>query len=372
MFSDIYDELDKKVRTILSNTKEPSDTSEICDLVHTESTSLETYAKILFTTNNTFTQLNELFYKKFKNISSKPKNKTLNHIAPIYLSNYCVDACKYCDFSNTSKLSRTRLSIDEFETELEEVISQGNKVIELTLSSDINFSAVKLGEYISKAESSLQGEIGSGVLLCSNYFSKEEYDELKRAGLWGVVQWDETLDEKQFHNLHQGSKYKSNFRERINTHDKAMQAGLEVSTGCLFGLSDFKYDVLMQIAKARYLQLEYGFKPRMFGTPRIKNSSFNLVTNQQYELALMTYKLAEPLIGRWLQTRETHELNMRNVLGGDFYTYNCGNVKPGGYKLHKNNNQIKAQFKVNELDKKDFESRMNERGFEMNYFWILD
>ena len=99
----------------------------------------------------------------------------------------------------------------------------------------------------------------------------------------------------------------------MDNHDRAMEEGLEVATGILFGLADFRYDVLMQIAKAQHLEAEYGRKPFVFGTPRIKPIGGRVlqpkheVNDKQYETALMVYKIAEPQIARWLQTRETPE-----------------------------------------------------------------
>jgi len=42
----------------------------------------------------------------------------------------------------------------------------------------------------------------------------------------------------------------------------------------------------------------------------------------------MVYRMAAPETGRWLQTRETFALNLRNLLDGDVYTYRCGEVRP--------------------------------------------
>ncbi len=91
-----------------------------------------------------------------------------------------------------------------------------------------------------------------------------------------------------------------------------------------------------------------------------------------YELALMIYKIAEPKIARWLQTRETPELNFRNILSTDIYTYRCGEVKPGGYKVNKGRvGSCKGgQFGVNELEKRDFEFRLRELGFSVDYSWV--
>lgn len=176
---------------------------------------------------------------------------------------------------------------------------------------------------------------------------------------------------------HRNSPRKSKFFERTDNHDRAIRAGLNVASGILFGLSDYKYDVLMQIGKARYLRDEYGTPPFVFGTARLKPisgmkiHSKYAVEDMQYELSLMVYKIATK-IPRWLQTRETIELNLRNMLDGDFITYECGDVKPGGYQVNRDmiSSLRGSQFKVNELDKDDFEMIIRPMGFRVDYAWI--
>jgi hypothetical protein len=86
----------------------------------------------------------------------------------------------------------------------------------------------------------------------------------------------------------------------------------------------------------------------------------------------MVYHLAAPEAGRWLQTRETFEMNLRNVLDGDVFTYRCGDVKPGGY--HGNGSFANAnnggQFGVNELERGFVERELAARGFRIDYAWI--
>ena len=254
----------------------------------------------------------------------------------------------------------------------------GSRVIEFTLATDPEFTPKKLAEYIAKAKDLLANEKGSGILLCSDYFSKKDYEFLQQAGLWGMVQWDETLDREKYEKWHKGSLRKSHFEERIDTHDRAIQAGLQVATGCLFGLADYRYDVLMQIAKARYLEKEYGIKPFVFGTPRLKPiggralHTMQDVDDNQYSLALMVYKLAEPKIARWLQTRETPELNFLNILNEDVYTYECGNVIPGGYLVNRTKiNYLQGgQFAVIEITREQAEQQLKAINFKIDYAWI--
>jgi hypothetical protein len=134
----------------------------------------------------------------------------------------------------------------------------------------------------------------------------------------------------------------------------------------------------MQVVKARHLAAEYGRGPFVFGTARLKpiaGSELHLKTSasdRAYETALMVYRIAASETGRWLQTREPFETNLRNMLDGDVFTYRCGEVTPGGYK------QIEAdgaplgrgQFGVNELEVDFVKRELAEREFQIDYSWL--
>jgi len=380
MFSQKYELIDTEVRGILANVIAP-DSEEVKDILEKSKSSkisLGEIARLLQTnkqgTEDQFDLIRTFVYSKFRK-----KENTLRHIAPVYLSSFCVDTCGYCNYSAKRKdVKRIRLYLSDLEEELSDVLSVGNRVIEFTLATDPGLPPREIAKYISKTKELLGNKKGSGVLLCSDNFSRGDYELLREAGLRGIVQWDETLDRNKYQIWHGDSPRKSNFEERINTHDKAIQAGLEVATGCLFGLSDYKYDVLMQIAKARYLEKGYGVKPFVFGTPRIKAIAGRIlhpedeVVDKQYEMALMVYKIAEPQIARWLQTRETSELNLRNIMDGDIYTYKCGEVTPGGYKVNKDkiNSCKDGQFEVKEMTREQFEQELLRRNFQVDYAWI--
>jgi len=381
MFSRKYDSLNEQIRLLLETTKTPSQArlNEILEKSKAETLTFSEIAELLEIGNNEnieqFEILRQFTLKQFR----KPDQNKLKNISPIYLSSHCVDTCGYCQFSaNRKDTQRTRLSLSQLEEEVNAVIAEGNYVIEFTLATDPAFTPQKLVEYIAKTKELLGNRKGSGILLCSDHLTQQAYKELKAAGLWAMVQWDETLDKDEYQKWHGQSPRKGQFEVRIDNHDRAMSEGLEVATGILFGLADFRYDVLMQIAKVRHLEEEYGRKPFVFGTPRIKPIGSKIIhpkheaSNRRYEVGLMVYKIAEPAVARWLQTRETPQLNFRNMLDEDIYTYRCGEVKPGGYKV----NQAViitsqgGQFEVNELDRKNFEQSIKEAGFKVDYSWI--
>jgi 2-iminoacetate synthase len=311
--------------------------------------------------------------------SRRPPGSRLRYIAPIYLSSYCTDTCGYCNFSGSrGNPARKRISIEGLEDELAAVLATGARVIELVLATDPEFPWPVLTRYVARTAALLKKEAGSGVLLCSEYLPEEAYIALREAGLWGMVQWDETLDRDAYRRWHAASPSKRHFEVRMDTHDRAVAAGLEVATGALFGLADFRYDALMQIAKARFLGAEYGRKPFVLGTARLRPIEgrqlhpVTEITDRAYETTLMVYKIAEPAIGRWLQTRETFELNLRNMLDGDAFTYKCGDVRPGGHRDSVLPSRVVSggQFGVHEMSRESVEHALAGLGLHIDYAWI--
>ncbi len=373
MFSEIYEELDRQVRKILDEKNHKEEIiNPILQKSLEERLSMEEIGTLLKITNPKIKiEVIEFIKERF----TEEKN-IIKNISPIYLSSFCTDACKYCNFNKNKKhLRRTRLSEEETKEEVLANTKQGKTVIEFTLATDPVFTPNKISKYINETKNILeQTNKKNKIMLCSDYFTEKDYKLLKDTGLWGVVQWDETLDKKQYIKWHKGSQRKENFSERINTHDKAIKQGMEAATGILFGLSDYKYDVMIQIMKARYLEKEYGKQLFTFGTPRLKKiektnlkSPFS-VTDLDFAFAIAIYKIAEPQISRWLQTRETIEFNFQQMLNNDYITYNCGDVKPGGYWVNKEN-KYSSQFRVNELTEDEIKRKLEKQNFKLLKSW---
>lgn len=303
---------------------------------------------------------------------------TVREIAPLYLSSYCVDRCKYCNFAEQQKEThRIRLTPKETSREVGRVSRQGSLVLEFTLASDPQFTPDRLIEAFSIAQMAVGCRVGSGVLLCSDHQTTETYVQFAQNGLSGVVQWDETLDQTAYEKWHGGSPRKGLFVDRIDNHDRAMMANLRVATGALFGLADVRFETLMQVLKARYLRQEYGAAPFAFGTARLKPTGVhekaptNRASDDAYDLALLVYKLCESDVGRWLQTREEFADNLERMLDGDYFTYRCGSVIPGGHLVHKHEKRERAaQFTVRELSRMKFERGISRAGFKIDYAWM--
>ncbi len=380
-FSSVYPSLDSEIRRVLGRVECPSAArvTELLERSRASTLSIQELAELLETAAHPGADPQFESMRPFaRGRGRRPGGNRVRYVAPIYVSSYCIDTCAYCNFSaNRAATVRKRLSPDELSREIEAVMARDARVIELVYATDPEFSTDLLVRYTRLVLEALGGEPGSGALLCTEYLSREAYEALSEAGLWGIVQWDETLDRREYDRWHAQSPHKREFLTRIDNHDRALAAGLEVATGALFGLADYRYDTLMQIAKARYLAAEYGRAPFVFGTARLKpiaGHELHLKTgvpDRAYETALMVYHLAEPGIGRWLQTREAFEMNLRNLLDGDVFTYRCGEVTPGGYQHIESAGALRGgQFGVNELERGYVERELAERGFRIDYNWL--
>ncbi|MHC4646899.1 MAG: hypothetical protein ACYTBJ_15490 [Planctomycetota bacterium] len=65
--------------------------------------------------------------------------RTIRLYAPLYLSNYCINSCRYCGFNRESKFERTRLSIEQALGEADIIASEGFTDILLVSSEDREF-----------------------------------------------------------------------------------------------------------------------------------------------------------------------------------------------------------------------------------------
>jgi 2-iminoacetate synthase len=380
-FSSIYPETDQEVRRILARVECPSASrvEELLARSRGETLTLPELAELLEigAVPSAVAQFDLLRAFAGTEFRSSEGNR-VRYVAPIYVSSYCIDACPYCNFSAARKeTARRRLSLEELDREVEAVMERDARAIELVYATDPEFTVDLLVRYTARVAEALWGEPGSGVLLCTEYLSSEAYEALAEAGLWGIVQWDETLDRGAYERWHSTSPHKREFVTRMDNHDRALAAGLEVATGALFGLADFRYDALLQVAKARHFERTYGRGPFVFGVPRLKpiaGHELHLktsVSDRAYETALLVYRLAGPGARRWLQTRESFEMNLRNVLDGDVFTYRCGDVTPGGYhQIASAGGARGGQFGVNELERDYVEKELAARGFDIDYRWL--
>jgi len=299
---------------------------------------------------------------------------TLEFIIPEYLTSFCQNDCLYCGYRKSNPLAeRVRLSLDEYERELDLILSWGHRQIELVLAEDAEFGPGRLASYVELTKRKLEALGGGRVALNAPPYEEEDYRRLRAAGLDWVALWQETYDQPHFDRWHYPGSPKRHYEFRLDVWDRALAAGFtRVALGVLFGLYDWRYDVLALIEHGNYLRRTYGLEPHALGIPRLKPARGVLasqkpsrfsVSDQDYQLAVSIYHLAFPRARLFFNTRETYEFNLAMVAGGDLFTVDCETL-PGAY-LH---GRLPGQFATHYYPpRREVLATFEQRGFACRY-----
>jgi 2-iminoacetate synthase len=249
--------------------------------------------------------------------------------APLYLSNLCVNNCLYCGFrcSNTEE-SRRILSLDEVRREVEVLAGRiGHKRLIVVYGehpqSGVDYIAATLQAIMDVR---VKARRGWGQIHRCNVNAApmpvEELRVLNEVGIGTFQVFQETYHQKTYERLHPKHTVKGNYRWRLYCMHRAMEAGLDdVGLGALFGLYDWKFEVMGLLAHALELEKEFGIGPHTISFPRLEpahNTPFAedpqyRVDDDAFKRLVTVIRLAVPYTGMILTARENARLR-REVL----------------------------------------------------------
>ncbi|MDF2591642.1 MAG: [FeFe] hydrogenase H-cluster radical maturase HydG [Clostridia bacterium] len=253
-------------------------------------------------------------FKAAHTIKEKIYGKRVVIFAPLYLSNYCVNSCKYCGYGCETNIFRKKLSMDELVQEVKILESMGHKRIALEAGEDpVNCDIDYIIEAIKKIYS-INFENGSIRRINVNIAATtvENYKKLKAADIGTYILFQETYHRETYYAMHpKGPKHDYDYH--TTAFDRAIEAGIDdVGSGVLFGLYDYKFEVLALMYHALHLEEKFGFGPHTISVPRLKPAEgMNLadypylLTDEQFKKIVAIFRLAVPYTGIILSTRET-------------------------------------------------------------------
>ncbi len=233
--------------------------------------------------------------------------------APLYISNYCTNGCLYCGYKHSNAMHRKKLTDEELIQEAQEIIKMGHKRIVLEAGEDdINCPVDYVIHAMNVLYDSHQGETSLrriNVNIAAT--TVENYQRLKAANIGTYTLFQETYHEatyKKYHPL--GAK--SNYVYHITAMDRAMEGGIDdVGLGALFGLYDFRFEVLALMQHKDHLEKTFGVGPHTISVPRIRkannvdvNAMPYAVTDDDFKKIVAIIRLAVPYTGIILSTRE--------------------------------------------------------------------
>lgn len=276
--------------------------------------------------------------------------------APLYVSDYCVNNCSYCGYSHKNQFNRRRLSMDEIKREVQILESMGHKRLALEAGEDpVNCDI----DYITDAMEAIYSvQEGNGSIRRINVniaaTTVENYKKLESKGIGTYILFQETYDEAAYLEHHHGGP-KRNYLYHLTAFDRAMEAGIEdVGGGVLFGLADYRSEVLALLQHNAHLEEAYGVGFHTVSVPRLKKalgmdlSQYpHIVTDEQFKRIVTVLRLALPYVGIILSTRETPEIR-DELLRCGISQLSAGSVTGvGGYEERENGEDI-SQFSVDD------------------------
>jgi 2-iminoacetate synthase len=301
----------------------------------------------------------EKMYEIAREVKEKIYGKRIVLFAPLYLSSYCVNNCKYCGYRCENKIGRHKLSQEELREEVRALEAMGHKRLLLEAGEDDEKCPI---EYILECIETIYNEkFENGAIRRVNVdiaaTTAENYKKLKDAGIGTYILFQETYHKPTYLAMHRGPK--RNYEWHTEAMDRAMLGGGidDVGIGPLYGLYDYHYETVALLMHAEHMEAVSGVGPHTISFPRllpaegVDYSSFPyLVNDRDFKKIVAIIRLAVPYTGMILSTRESIDFR-RELLEVGISQMSAGScVGVGGYAKRKtvdeNGVEEKPQFNL--------------------------
>ncbi len=274
--------------------------------------------------------------------------------APLYVSNYCVNGCTYCGYKHCNEIGRRQLTDDELRKEALQIEAMGHKRIALEAGEDpVNCKI----DYILHAMDVIYktvNENNHGAIRRINVniaaTTVENYQKLKAADIGTYILFQETYHQPTYEAYHPNGP-KANYLYHLTAMDRAMEGGIDdVGVGALFGLYDYKFEVLGLMMHKEHLEEAYGVGPHTISVPRIRKAENvaveeypHAVSDDDFRRLVAVIRLAVPYTGIILSTRESAEMREELIDVGISQLSAGSKTDVGGYT---DEDQMSAQFEL--------------------------
>jgi 2-iminoacetate synthase len=260
--------------------------------------------------------------------------------APLYIGSECVNDCLYCAFRRGNRdATRRTLSPADIVREVSALENRGHKRIIIVFGEHPRYDAAYMADCVRQvyAVRSGRGEIRR-VNVNASPLAIEGFATVKAAGIGTYQIFQETYHRPTYARMHPAGTPKSDYDWRLSAMDRAMQAGVDdVGIGALFGLYDWRFEVLGLVAHALHLQGRFGVGPHTISFPRIQPACGVEIEDEwrvgdgDFKRLIAILRLAVPYTGLICTARENAEIR-RAVLDFGVSQIDAGSrIELGGY-----------------------------------------
>jgi len=262
--------------------------------------------------------------------------------APLYISNMCSNECLYCAFrARNTALKRRALSQDEIARETRILIDQGHKRILLVAGE--SYPQEGFGYILKAIETIYAVKSGRGEIRRVNVniapLELDEFHALKAAKIGTYQLFQETYHRETYAQVHTAGR-KRDYDWRITAMDRAQEAHIDdVGIGVLFGLFDWRFEILALLSHIRHLEQTWGVGPHTISMPRLEPAIGSEiaahpphpVSDVDFRKIVALLRLSVPYTGLIMSTRETANIRRETFALGVSQISAGSRTNPGGY-----------------------------------------
>jgi 2-iminoacetate synthase len=306
--------------------------------------------------NASGTDLLEEIKEGAKELKKRVYGNRIVLFAPLYVGNKCSNNCEYCGFRiSNSEAVRKTLDENELIREVEALEDIGQKRLILVYGEHPEYSA----EYIANTVKLIYGiKKGNGeirrVNINASPFDIAGFRKIGESGIGTYQVFQETYHPEAYSWYHPGGR-KRDYDWRLTSLDRAQEAGIDdVGIGALFGLYDWRFEVLGLVRHTNHLEACYNVGPHTISFPRIKDAAklklreeYN-VSDSEFKKLVAILRLSVPYTGLILTARETPDVRREVIEYGVSQIDGGTKIELGSYTEIKNENQNlnREQFKI--------------------------
>lgn len=300
---------------------------------------------------------NEDHWKRIFDIAGKIKEHIYGErivmFAPLYISDYCVNRCKYCGFKCDNKFKRKKLTMEEVRNEVRILEQMGHKRLAVEAGEDPVNCPI---DYVLECIRTIYDmKLGNGEIRRVNVniaaTTVENYKKLKDIGIGTYILFQETYNKEAYEEYHIAGP-KRDYYYHTTAFDRAMEGGIDdVGGGVLFGLYDYKYEILGLMLHNEHLEEKFGVGFHTISVPRICSAegvdrSFPYaVSDEDFKKLVALIRIAVPFTGMIISTRESMEMRKELIKRGISQISGGSSVEVGGYSRREDGG---SQFILND------------------------
>ena len=283
-------------------------------------------------------------------VKKKVYDNRIVTFAPLYMGNLCVNNCLYCGFrAENANAVRRVLTMEQVEQEVRSLAGEiGHKRLIVVYGEHPATDA----EYIAKTLKTIYNvkvptKRGFGEIRRANVnaapMSVEELKKLSAVGIGTYQVFQETYHKKTFSRVHPSGTLKSHYHWRLYAMHRALEAGVDdVGIGALFGLYDWKFELLALVAHSLELEKKFNIGPHTISFPRLEpadnapwsqDTKFG-VSDEDFLKLITLIRLAVPHTGMIITSREGAEMKRRAIPLGCTQTDASTKIGIGNYGEH--------------------------------------